>query len=115
MTGMQEQIDAGVLRELRAVLGDEFGVLVSTFLADSQVRLAAMRTALASSDAEALREAAHSLKGSSLNLGAGTLAGLCRSIEDRARAADFAGASVLVEAVATEYRGVAAALAAAGP
>lgn len=101
------QLDQDTLRELRAVLGKDFRMLVDTWVADSRVRLQALQSALAGQDAAALREAAHSLKGSSLNLGALRLADFCLALESAARAGDLAQAARLLPPVEAEYRQVA--------
>jgi len=101
------QLDQDTLRELRAVLGKDFRMLVDTWVADSRVRLQALQSALAGQDAAALREAAHSLKGSSLNLGALRLADFCLALEVAARAGDLAQAARLLPPVESEYRQVA--------
>ncbi len=60
---------------------------------------------------DALRSAAHQLKGSSANLGAVRLPALCLELERLGSAADFAAAAPLVDKVADEYRQLDAALA----
>lgn len=99
---MDAHLDTVTLDELRAVLGDEFAVLVNTFLNDSDKRVSALREALSAQDAERMREAAHSFKGSALNMGAHALAALCRDVEARARAGDLVGLGAAVEAIARE-------------
>jgi signal transduction histidine kinase/ligand-binding sensor domain-containing protein/CheY-like chemotaxis protein len=67
---------------LEAATGREIVRLcVDSFLTETPRRLAEMRQALASGDGAALAFAAHSLKGSSAQLGALRLAGLCRDLE----------------------------------
>ncbi|WP_049721807.1 Hpt domain-containing protein [Gilvimarinus polysaccharolyticus] len=77
-------IDHEILSTLQDVMGDDFGLLIETYLSDSEGRLSAMQKALASGDAEALRCAAHSFKGSCSNVGATTLAAQCQLIEQAA-------------------------------
>jgi len=72
-------LDADVLATLRDIMGeDQFPVLVETYLSDSERRLAGL---LAATEARALRDAAHSFKGSSSNMGAMRLAELCGRLE----------------------------------
>lgn len=72
-------LDPDVLATLRDIMGeDQFPVLVHTYLSDSEHRLAQL---LAATDARALRDAAHSFKGSSCNMGAAHLAQLCGELE----------------------------------
>lgn len=74
-------LDMHVVGELREIMGEDFCVLVDTFVSDSAVRLDDLAAALRSGDAEAFRRAAHSLKGSAGNLGAKSLMELCRQLE----------------------------------
>jgi two-component system sensor histidine kinase/response regulator len=67
--------------------------LVDLFLADAPERMADIRGALAARDAEALRKAAHSLKGAAANLSAVALASAAKRLEDAGRMADFATAA----------------------
>ncbi len=110
MAGMQI-LDMDVVRELRDVLGDDFRLLVTTFLADSEQRLQSLRSAIDAGDALSLRETAHSFKGSSLNIGAVRLGEACRQLEALALDGVPADARARVDGLAGDYRQVAAALA----
>ena len=79
----QTHMDAAVLEALQDVMEADYPLLLETFVSDSQTRLAQMGEA--ARDAEALAQAAHSLKGSSSNMGALRLAELCRDLEARAK------------------------------
>jgi signal transduction histidine kinase/CheY-like chemotaxis protein len=75
------------LRRLEASTGRSIlREVVDTFLAETPQRLAKLREALAGGDGEALALFAHSLKGSSGQLGAVRLAALCRELEAAGRA-----------------------------
>ena len=103
MDAMIQHLDSGVIAELQAVLGEEFPVLVRTFLLDGEKRLSALRGAAGTGDANALREAAHSLKGASLNLGANRLSGLCLEAETRSRSGTLIGIDALLNDIAAEF------------
>ncbi|MEQ9001512.1 MAG: response regulator [Coleofasciculus sp. B1-GNL1-01] len=60
--------------------------IVGDYLEDAPERLQAIQSAIATQDAEALRQAAHSLRSSSANLGAVTLSHLCKKLEALASA-----------------------------
>lgn len=75
-------VDLQVLGELKEIMEDEFLVLLETYLSDSVKLLAEIDQAINSSDAEGLRSVAHSLKGSSANLGAIVLSDYCKQLED---------------------------------
>lgn len=78
---MTVHIDNEQLAELKEVLEDEFGILITTYLADAKLRLQLIEQGLQNQDYEAVRLAAHSLKGASANLGALILAKLCEKLE----------------------------------
>jgi CheY-like chemotaxis protein/HPt (histidine-containing phosphotransfer) domain-containing protein len=81
------------LRELqRPGRPDVLTRVIDLFALDAPRLLAAMRDAVAASDAEALRHAAHTLKSTSANVGATMLTANCREIEQLARAAEVAAA-----------------------
>jgi CheY-like chemotaxis protein/HPt (histidine-containing phosphotransfer) domain-containing protein len=83
------------LRELqRPGRPDLLTRVIDLFALDAPRLLSAMRNAVAQSDAEALRHAAHTLKSTSANVGATMLAVNCREIEQLACAADVAAAGV---------------------
>jgi signal transduction histidine kinase/DNA-binding NarL/FixJ family response regulator len=78
-------LDPEVLAQLRALnAGSSPSVLneiIDLFLEDTPERMEDLRHAIAAGEAELLRTAAHSLKGSSSNLGATRLGALCRQFE----------------------------------
>lgn len=80
-----QHLDSDTVQELRAVMGSEFANLLRTFATDSAMRIEHIERAIAGGDADALRRAAHSFKGSSGNMGAQRLSDLCRRIEEFAR------------------------------
>jgi len=59
--------------------------VVDIYLSDTPQRLAEIRKCLDSGDATTLSRAAHSIKGSSSNLGAKKVIGLARTIEEKSR------------------------------
>lgn len=93
----------GTLRELGRRTGkDVLGEVVGLYLERKSVQLEALRQALASGDAHTLERTAHSLKGSSANLGAVRLARLAGEIEVLGRQGDLAGGAERLEALVTE-------------
>ncbi|MCP5174378.1 MAG: Hpt domain-containing protein [Moraxellaceae bacterium] len=87
---MTVHIDNEQLAELKEVLEDEFGILISTYLADAKLRLQLIEQGLQNQDYEAVRLAAHSLKGASANLGALLLAQICERLEHDCKAGHYA-------------------------
>jgi HPt (histidine-containing phosphotransfer) domain-containing protein len=96
-------LDPGVLESLRSLSSDGGEALVAKlakiFRDDALLRRDQLRRAFDESNAELLRSAAHAFKSSSGNMGARTLAELCRQIETQTLGGDIPDscASLLVE------------------
>ena len=85
------------------VMGDDFASLLHTFILDSEQRIAAIGATVQAADADALRRAAHSFKGSAGNMGALAVADLCRQLEELGRDGTTAGAEPLVAQLRREF------------
>ncbi|AZT84427.1 Hpt domain-containing protein [Marinobacter sp. NP-4(2019)] len=99
-------LDEEALAELKDVMEDEFEVLIHTYIGDSVDRLASIRDALEEGNADALVKAAHSFKGSSINIGAPRLGVLCLEVENAGREGRLAEAGSFVEEIDSEFRHV---------
>lgn len=103
----QSVLDTQVLANLRDIqIEGEPSVLnqlAALFAQESPGLIAAMRQAVADGDADALRSAAHNLKGSSNNLGAKRLGTLCASLEKIARSGSTQIDSLLLDELEQEY------------
>ncbi len=98
-------LDPAVLDNLRQLSkgSDEFLREVTTlYLADSPLRLEAIRKAVQANDSAALAAAAHALKGSSGNVGAKGVQELAARIERIARAGKIDGALTVVDELTRE-------------
>ncbi|KMK65429.1 Hpt domain-containing protein [Puniceibacterium sp. IMCC21224] len=83
-------IDWSRVRELCDEIGaDDFGEVVELFLAEVEETLDSLPTRM--SDANALENALHFLKGSALNLGFSALAQHCQAAERAAAGGDVVG------------------------
>lgn len=82
---MEDKIDMSLVDELRELMEDDFDILLRTFVSDSETKFNALADAIAAGEAEDLRRTAHSLKGSSSNLGAIHLSELCFELEKMGR------------------------------
>lgn len=96
-------IDKAVLVTLQAIMEDEYPVLLDTFLADSEERLRLLARGQRDADAQALRLAAHSFKGSCSNMGAPLLAELCRQLEELGRQQRLDDVAGLMERIEREF------------
>ena len=103
----QAILDYQVLSSLRRLAGAKaktfLAEIISQYLEDSPQKLQESQQAINNNDAQALRQAAHSLRSSSANLGAITIAALCKQLENLARSGTTQGASVIMEQLVTEY------------
>lgn len=84
-----EIVDQALVAELKDVMGEGFPALVDSFQADADTRMAALEQHLAEDDAGAVRQQAHSFKGSSGNVGAVQVARLCLKLEGLADDGDL--------------------------
>ncbi len=96
---MPETLDQVALGNLLTMVGNDpdfVDELVDEFLADAPRRASAIRAALDSGDADGLVLPAHTLKGTSLNLGGVRVAEIARAIEERGRAGELDGVEVML-------------------
>lgn len=96
-------LDEEALAELQEVMEDEFDILINTYLSDSEDRIKALRTALATSDPDAFTKSAHSFKGSCVNIGAPRLGALCLAAENAGREGSMAQAEQQLVAIEQEF------------
>jgi len=92
------------LREMGEALGHAVPRrILSIYLGDAPIRLANLRESFRNGDAAGIESAAHSLKGSSANLGAQGFAKLCDEIESRSRGAGKPETEERLTALDLEY------------
>ena len=84
--------------------------IVRLYFDTTPALMARLKSALAASDLDEIRNAAHSLKSSSANLGARNLAQMCAALEAGARAGSIGADLPKADAVEHEYQAVCAAL-----
>ena len=107
MTG---SVDTETLTMLKEVMEDDFSALITTYLDDASARIPQLQTLLDGADAEELRHCAHSLKGSSSNLGAMPLSELCFEVETRAKEQQLDDIEPFLRQIEREYDQVKAVL-----
>ena len=107
-------LDQGMLENLRDLPGegadDLLGELIILFAQEAPRRINQLRTAIQQGDATRVMQVAHSLKGSSANLGARCMAGLCNRLEQQGREGKLDGALPVQDEIEREYRRVLLAL-----
>jgi len=78
-------LDHEALMSLKELLGENFDLLLETYVTDGNARLAALVEAFKLGDMNVVREQAHGLKGSSNNLGIAALGAICNEVEQQAK------------------------------
>lgn len=100
-------IDPQSIENLRALNpgdNDEFlREIAGIFMEDTPQRLAELEKSLQAGDAATFTRAAHSIKGSSSNLGAVALRAAAEKLEHHARTHGLAGADTMISAVRVEF------------
>ena len=103
-----EALDPDVVESLRQLTPpgepDVLGEVLQLFLDEVPKKIDTLRTAMTSGDAGTVQRAAHSLKGSSGNIGARAMYDVCRQLDERARSEDLPRLQPLVDVLTAEYR-----------
>jgi HPt (histidine-containing phosphotransfer) domain-containing protein len=97
-------IDRERMRAMAEQYGDLITELIDIFAQTAPDALAALQRGRAAGDDDAMRAAAHSLKGACQNLGAGVMAELCRTIEADPAHADVDRLAELLEPTVAALR-----------
>ena len=96
-------LDHAMLDELHEIAGDETARIVGLFLEDAPRLIAKLENASVIPDLDAMRDAAHTLKSSSANVGAMALSTAAKRVELGARARKLDRPAVAVALVIAEY------------
>ncbi len=96
-------LDQTMLEELREIAGDETARIITVFLEDAPRLISTLEKAAAVPDLDAMRDAAHTLKSSSANVGAMALSAAAKRVELGARARKLERPAVAVALVIAEY------------
>lgn len=99
----EEHLDHEALAELKEVMEDDFQILLSAYLSDSEMRIRALQAALHRNDPDQYAKAAHSLKGSCINIGAMRLGTFCSQAEATGRAGKLNDAPANLSAIEAEF------------
>lgn len=96
-------LDHSMLDELQEIAGDETARIIGLFLEDAPRLIARLESASTIPDLDAMRDAAHTLKSSSANVGAMALSTAAKRVELGARAQKLDRPAVAVALVIAEY------------
>ncbi len=101
-----DYLDRGSLDRIKSLGADGrrlLSAVISLYLNDSPVLIERLGESLDAGDAEGMAQAAHALKSSSANLGATSLAAMCRQVEVIARGNSVQGSDWLISRIRLEY------------
>jgi HPt (histidine-containing phosphotransfer) domain-containing protein len=100
-------LDYGIINSLKSLRepnhSDPLRELVELYLKDGSAKLAKLEAALGAKDAAAAGSLAHSLKGSSNNLGARRLGAVCAALEKKAKAGDLSDSEAMMAGLKAQY------------
>jgi signal transduction histidine kinase/CheY-like chemotaxis protein/HPt (histidine-containing phosphotransfer) domain-containing protein len=96
-------LDQDMLEELQEIAGEETARIIGLFLEDAPRLIAQLENGSIAPDLELMRDAAHTLKSSSANVGALALSAAAKRIELGARAQKLDRPAVAVALVIAEY------------
>lgn len=105
---VEQVVDQASILFLQEIMGDEFAELIQVFVQDAEYRIEQIRQKIiiGETEAQAISDLAHGLKGSAINLAAANLTEYCRQLEQQARAGNLLDAEQLVEQINQEYQQV---------
>jgi HPt (histidine-containing phosphotransfer) domain-containing protein len=95
-------LDFAVVDMLKDIMGDDFQLLLQTFVADVPIRLQDLNTCLEQGDIPGMEKPAHTLKGSSANMGAILLSSICAELVDQIRAGNVPEPEQMVRKIEQE-------------
>jgi HPt (histidine-containing phosphotransfer) domain-containing protein len=106
----QDALDPKVIDSLRQLTApgepDVLAEVLKIFLEDVPKKIRSLQLAAEAGDAGQVARLAHSLKGSSGNIGATSMMDVCRRIDDLAKAGDLEGVTPLLPTLTDEYHRV---------
>lgn len=101
---MIESLNTEFLEELKDIMEEEFPLLLETYLRESELQYQRIDDAWRGRALDELRRSAHSLKGSSGNIGAEQLAELCSTLERQAKQAEVEVLPATLHALLGEFQ-----------
>ncbi len=96
-------IDLDVLNELKEIMGDDFEELITIFISDGQTQIESLKLSIQAANLEDIKRIAHTLKGSSANLGLNDLSDSCKVLEYTLKEGSLENADKLLENIITHY------------
>ena len=105
-----DSIDTEALQIMREALGEDFDEIIELFLDQTPRLLGDLRKYLVAEDRQALWQTAHTLKGSSSNVGAARFSSMCYELEHLGKGCQPSATVELITKLEHEYSTVRSAL-----
>jgi two-component system sensor histidine kinase/response regulator len=106
----RDAVNRGALEKIRALSRERGDALVQkvihAYVGDTPQQLHTLRAAIDGQDTGGVRRIAHTLKSASANVGAESLAALCKTLEHLGRTETLVGAAAILSDMEEEYRAV---------
>lgn len=106
----KDVIDPEIVAVLRDVLAGDFPALIDTFLGDAPLRIHDLKNFANSGQLAAMEGPAHTLKGSSANVGAFVLAQACQELVRQCREGNVVDPAAAIAGIEREFARATAAL-----
>ncbi len=100
----RELLNSETFLQLKNIMEDAFESLVVSYLDDSMNLIQDIHDAIVNSDVEVFTRAAHTLKSSSLNMGAEQLGALAEYLEAQGKTGNLQGLESLVQSTKTIFQ-----------
>lgn len=97
-------IDTSVIETLKEIMGDDFGIIVDTFIGDTGKLVSSLTELQAQNDVEVFTRNAHSIKSSSANLGALQISALAAELEAQGKSGDISNEAEKVTRLIEEFK-----------
>lgn len=103
---MSGVLDSTIISELKEIMGEDLEMLLSTYVEDTQQKIEQLKLEINEDNADSIRRTAHSIKGSSKNVGATELADWCQQMETAARDGDLQDADSQLANIEISFQNV---------
>lgn len=97
------KLDVETIEVLKDALADEFPALINTFIDDAPIRIGDMKKLLQAGDIAEIERPAHTLKGSSGNIGAHALSEACSVLVEEIRSDAATDAEQRIKDIEAEF------------
>ncbi|MCW8878785.1 MAG: Hpt domain-containing protein [Kangiellaceae bacterium] len=103
---MTDVLDSTIISELQEIMGEDLGMLLETYVEDTQQKIEQLKSEIKEKNTDSIRRTAHSIKGSSKNVGATELADWCQQMETGAREENLQDVDIQLANIESSFQNV---------